>query len=74
MPFVIIFQELEGRIAKVLDVSEVRSKADIGLVKDLQDLWSRFCARLEYRLALGKRFFDFHRHRQLVSKKLLMEF
>ena len=54
-------------MAKALDVSKVRSKTDIGKVQDIQDLWSIFTARLEYRLTLGKMYFDFHRHRQLVS-------
>lgn len=40
---------------------------DIAKVQDIQDLWTGFCARLEYRLGLGKMYFDFHRHRQLVS-------
>ena len=40
---------------------------DIAKVQDIQDLWTSFCARLQYRLGLGKMYFDFHRHRQLVS-------
>lgn len=60
-------QDLEDTVAKALDVSKVRSKTDIGKVQDIQDLWSIFTARLEYRLTLGKMYFDFHRHRQLVS-------
>ena len=36
----------------------------------MQDLWNRFTARLDYRLKLGKMYFDFHRHRQLVGALL----
>ena len=54
-------------MAKALDVSNARSKTDIAKVQDTQDLWNRFTARLEYRLKLGKMYFDFHRHRQLVG-------
>lgn len=60
-------QELDGKMAKALDVSNARSKTDIAKVQDMQDLWNRFTARLEYRLKLGKMYFDFHRHRQLVG-------
>ena len=60
-------QALEGTIAEALDVSNARSKTDIAKVQDMQDLWTRFTARLEYRLTLGKMYFDFHRHRQLVG-------
>lgn len=60
-------QDLEGTVANALDVSKVRSKTDIAKVQDIQDLWASFSARLEYRLSLGKMYFDFHRHRQLVS-------
>ena len=60
-------QDLEGTVANALDVSKVRSKTDIAKVQDIKDLWASFSARLEYRLSLGKMYFDFHRHRQLVS-------
>ena len=60
-------QGLEDTVAQALDVSKVRSKTDIAKVQDIQDLWSRFTARLQFRLNLAKMYFDFHRHRQLVS-------
>ncbi|XP_015760245.1 PREDICTED: uncharacterized protein LOC107339469 isoform X2 [Acropora digitifera] len=63
-------QGLEDTVAQALDVSKVRSKTDIAKVQDTQDLWSRFTARLQFRLNLAKMYFDFHRHRQLLFGKL----
>ena len=63
----VYLQNIDGTVANALDVSKVRSKTDIAKVQDIQDLWASFTACLEYRLSLGKMYFDFHRHRQLVS-------
>lgn len=63
-------------MAKAIDASNMQLKKDSAKVKDIQDLWMRFSARLEYRLKLGKMYFDFHRHRQLVGalySKMIVE-
>lgn len=63
-------------MAKAIDASNMQLKKDSAKVKDIQDLWLRFSARLEYRLKLGKMYFDFHRHRQLVGalySKMIVE-
>lgn len=65
----VCLQAFADQMAKAIDVSNVQSKKDIVKVKDIQDLWMRFSSRLEYRLKLGKMYFDFHRHRQLVGAK-----
>lgn len=63
-------------MAKAIDASNMQLKKDSAKVKNIQDLWMRFSARLEYRLKLGKMYFDFHRHRQLVGalySKMIVE-
>ena len=64
-------KDLERTAQRALDVTNVRTKFDIGRVKDLQDSWEDVGRRLDYRLAVAKMYFDFHRHRQLVSNAQL---